>query len=219
MLFLCVCSKWLLGKGDKVFFRSLRKGSTAQWPWVILCSLSVFSLSNDPPGVALECLKLLSVFLNGPFPHQKEVCGDKSDLWSGVEVAKKYIAVDQRHHCKNTELPVCYLHFSALHLSAGNKVLSFVFWSTREMCIMKGVILRPPKSPIFCCCLYQGIMLYYWQSNFQLQVRQDQSQWFSQDWCEELVVLINQRWRERVPAYSISVTFPKLEWLCHIVIL
>lgn len=80
MLFLCVCSKWLLGKGEKVFFQSLRKGSTAQRPWVMLYSLTVFSLSTDPPGVALECLKLLNVFLNGPFPHQKEVCGDKSDL-------------------------------------------------------------------------------------------------------------------------------------------
>lgn len=68
-------------QGRESFFSpSLRRGSTAQWPWVMLCSLAVFNLSSDPPGVSLECLKLLNVFLNGPFPHHKEGCGDKSDL-------------------------------------------------------------------------------------------------------------------------------------------
>lgn len=186
MLFLCAPSKWLLGKGEKIFFQSFRKGSTAEWPWVMLCSLAVFSLCTDPPGVALECLKLLNVFLNGPFPHHKEGCGDRSDLWSCVGVAKNTLLLIRDIVVKILNFQWCCLCFSDLHSSAGNKVLSFVFKSTREMCSIKRMILRPPKSPIFCCCLYPSIMLYYWQSNFQLQVRQDQSQWFSQDWCEEL---------------------------------
>lgn len=64
MLFLCVHSKWLLGKGEKSLFPKFKKGKHSRvWPWVMLCSLAVFSLSSDPPGVALECLKLLNVFL------------------------------------------------------------------------------------------------------------------------------------------------------------
>lgn len=186
MLFLCIHSKWLLGKGEKVFFQSLSKRSTAEWPWVMLCSLAVFSLSSDPPGVALECLKLLNVFLNGPFPHHKEGCGDRSDLWSGVGVAENTLLLIRDTVVKIQSFQcaafifltcICLLVIKSCPLSseAPERCAVWKEWSWGH----QGV-------PFFCCCLYQSIMLYYWQSNFQLRVRQDQSQWFSQDWCEEL---------------------------------
>lgn len=162
MLFLCIRSKWLLGKGETVFPQSLRKGNTAEWPWVMLCSLAVWSLSSNPPGVTLECLKLLNGFLNGPFPRHKEGWGDKSDLGSDLVkpgVARKGIAVDQRHHCKNKGHPVCHLNFSDLRLCDVSKVLSFVFKSTGEMCNIKGTIMEPPKSPVF-VVVYTEVLCY-----------------------------------------------------------
>lgn len=80
MLFLCVCSKWLLGKGKKVFSQSLRKENAAEWLWVMLCSLAMSRISSHPSGVTLQCLKLLNAFLNGTLLPPKEGREDSSDL-------------------------------------------------------------------------------------------------------------------------------------------
>ena len=100
------------GQGRKVFSQSLRKGNTAEWPWVMLCSLAVSSISSNPPGVTLECLELLNGFPNGPFPCHKEGCGDKSDL--GSDLVKPRVAKNASLLIRDTVVKIKGIQYAVL---------------------------------------------------------------------------------------------------------
>lgn len=148
------------GQEKESLFQSLRKESAAEWLWVMLCSLAVSSLSSNPPGVTLECLKLLNAFLNGTSLPREEGRGAQSDLCS--HLVKQGLQKLLLLLIRNTTVKgraVCCLNFSDLHLLAVHKVLSFVFKSTGEMRSIKGAIVGPSECPIL-VVVYTQVLCY-----------------------------------------------------------